>query len=230
MTITGNNVLAEYKFRDDGYADIKWIYHRRTKIGHVCKTSEGDYYGKIGDTFVERQNTEREAYRAVLAMYLGMSIQDVSRYAMSGKGQFQIQTEAIIDFLKKNSIENNGRLTFTNDDLAAILGGENYKRALGNLISRLDFACYVVGLPPLGCAAAQPFPNAWMDRKRRRWDFPRDAMCRGAKAHRWTDADFEKIRDQTRGIQSGKARGVWDDEMAKHEAKIRDWAFGPACA
>jgi len=230
MTIRGNNVLAGYALRDDGYADIRWIYHRRSKIGHVSKTSEGDYYGKIGDTFVERKSTADEAYHAVLALYLGMSIQDISRYAMSGKGQFQIQTEAIIDFLKKNGIENNGKLTFTNDDLAAILGGENYKRALGNLISRLDFACYVVGLPPLGCAAAEPFPNAWMDPKGRTWSFSRDAMCRGAKAHRWTDADFEKLRHETRGIQSGKARIVWDDEMAKHEAKIRDWAFGPASA
>ena len=191
---------------------------------------EGDYHGQIGDTFVVRKNKEDEAYRAVLAMYLGISIQDVSRYAISGKGQFQIQTEAIIDFLKKSSIENNGKLTFTNDDLAAILGGEDYKRPLGNLISRLDFACYVVGLPPLGCAAAKPFPIAWMDPKGRTWSFPRDAMCRSAKAHRWTDADFEKLRDETRGIQSGKGRAVWDDEMAKHEAKIRDWAFGPASA
>lgn len=230
MTITGNNVIDGYKLRDVGYADIKWICHLRTKIGYVRKKSEGDYHGQIGDTFVVRKNTEDEAYRAVLAMYLGMSIQDISRHAISGKGQFQIQTEAIIDFLKKTSIENNGRLTFTNDDLAAILGGENYKRALGNLISRLDFACYVVGLPPLGCAAAEPFPDAWMDPEGRTWSFPRDAMCRRARAHRWTDADFEKLRDETRGIQSGRARAVWDDEMAKHEAKIRDWAFGPASA
>jgi hypothetical protein len=227
MTITGSNVLDGYKLKDVGYADIKWIYHRQSKIGHVGKKSEGDYQGKIGD-FVVRETTEEGAYRAVLAIYLGMSIQDISRYAMSGKGQFQIQTEAIIDFLKRNSVENDGRLTFTNDDLAAILGGEDYKRALGNLISRLDFACYAVGLPPLGCAAAEPFPNAWMDRKGRTWSYPRDAMCRGAKAHRWTDADFEKLRNETCGIQSGRARAVWDDEMGKHEAKIRDWAFGPA--
>ena len=113
MTITGNNVLDEYKLRDVGYAEIKWIYHLRTKIGYVRKTPEGDCHGQIGDTFVVRKNKEDEAYRAVLAMYLGISIQDVSRYAMSGKGQFQIQTEAIIDFLKKSSIENNGKLTFT---------------------------------------------------------------------------------------------------------------------
>jgi hypothetical protein len=67
-----------------------------------------------------------------------------------------------------------------------------------------------------------------MDREGRTWNFPRDAMCRGAKAHRWTDADFEKVRDETRRIQCGKARAVWDDEMAKQDAKIRDWAFGPA--
>jgi hypothetical protein len=98
---------------------------------------------------------------------------------------------------------------------SAILGGENYKRPLGNLISRLDFACYAAGLPPLGCAAAEPFPDAWMDPQGRTWRFPRDAMCRGAKGHRWTDADFEKLRDETRSIRSGRARDVWDDEQAR---------------
>ena len=93
MTITGNNVLDEYKLRDVGYADIKWIYHRRKQIERVCKKSKGDYYGKIGDTFVERKNTEDEAYRAVLAMYLGISIQDIRRYAVSGKGKFQPEKE-----------------------------------------------------------------------------------------------------------------------------------------
>ena len=66
--------------------------------------------------------------------------------------------------------------------------------------------------------------------KKLAWSFPRDAMCRGAKAHRWTDADLEKLREVTRGIQVGKAAMIWDDERAKHEAKIKEWAFGPASA
>lgn len=230
MGNTPNNVPDEYKLRGDGSDTVKWIYHRRTKIGYVGKDWKGRYYGRIPRELVERKNTEDEAYSAVLALYLDVSLQDIGRYSTTGKGKYQIHTEAIIDFLKKNSMENNGSLAFSNDDLAAILGGKNYKRPLGNLISRLDFACYQAGLPPLGCAAAAPFPKAWMDPEGRAWSFPRDAMCRGAKAHRWLEADFEKIRDKTRGIKCGRASTVWHAELAKEEAQIKDWAFGLASA
>jgi hypothetical protein len=226
--IADKAAIDAYKLQDDGYADIRWIYHRRKKIGHVAKTAADEYFAKIGNLTVEHQASWDEAFNAVLASYLGISIQEIARHAISGKGEFQIQTEAIIDFLKTNTKNNSGKLHFTNDNLAALVGGINYKRVLGNLISRLDFACYLAQLPPLGCAAVAPFPKAWMDREGRDWRFPRDAMCIAAQSRRWSEEDFEKVRGETRALNSGRARNLWDDELATHEGKIKDWAFGAA--
>jgi hypothetical protein len=55
---------------------------------------------------------------------------------------------------------NGGKLSFTNTELAIAIGKERPDRPLGNLISRLDFACYVAGLPSLGCAAPELFSCA----------------------------------------------------------------------
>jgi hypothetical protein len=44
------------------------------------------------------------------------------------------------------------------------------------------------------------------------------------KAHRWTEADFEKIGRESRALKVG-ARKAWDDEFASNAARIKKWAY-----
>jgi hypothetical protein len=81
---------------------------------------------------------------------------------------------------------------YTNADAAAVLGMEDmnqFGRVLGNIqSSRIDFACYVCGLPPLGLAADAPFDMAW-NQQNRSWAFPVEVMQAAAQSRRWSDAD-----------------------------------------
>jgi hypothetical protein len=76
----------------------------------------------------------------------------------------QVRTERLLDWLRSRAEANGGRLPpHTNAEAAAMLGiGDMHKfgRAFGNIQSRLDFACYLAGLPPLGLAAEEPFARA----------------------------------------------------------------------
>jgi hypothetical protein len=135
----------------------------------------------------------------------------------------QVQTEIILDFLKSNSAANNGKLSFANADIAAALGKERPDQPLGNLISRLDFACYKVGLPPLSCAAVATFKDAWQDDGSRAWAFPVETMRRRAQTHRWSEADLDRILQETQRLSGGAAHLIWKDELAKHESRIKEW-------
>ncbi|MGB9150014.1 MAG: EVE domain-containing protein [Burkholderiales bacterium] len=140
----------------------------------------------------------------------------------------QIQTEKILQWLTKISVLNDGALPiFTYKDAAAVLGESNMRtfgRALGNIQSRIDFACYVVGLPPLGLAANAPFENAWQQEDRN-WAFPIEIMENAAKSRIWTNEDFEAVLDETRKLPL-KAHYSWKIEMNTKEIKVKEWAFG----
>jgi predicted HNH restriction endonuclease len=140
----------------------------------------------------------------------------------------QRRTEHLWSWLQERSEVNGGRLPpHTNAEAAAVLGMEDmhqFGRVFGNIQSRIDFACYLAGLPPLGLVADEPFAMAW-NQQDRTWAFPIETMQTAARARVWTEQDFEAIREQTEGLP-GQAYLSWKQELSAHEATVRDWSFG----
>ena len=217
-----------YKMRDDGYATMKKIFYGKTQVGHVFKNSDGSYRGKIHNIEVHSA-TEAGAFQEVVAAHTGQDIADIRRNSAGFLRMKKVQahTEIILEFLKGNATANGGQLIFTNTDVAVALGRKRPDQALGNLISRLDFACYLTGLPSLGCAAEATFKEAWQGQDIIDWHYPVETMCRRAKSHRWSDSDFERILHETQRMTSGMAHLVWKEELAKHEVRIKEWCLTP---
>jgi hypothetical protein len=99
-----------------------------------------------------------------------------------------------------------------------------FGRAFGNIQSRLDFACYLAGLPPIGLAAEEPFARAWNQRDRS-WAFPNQSMQAATRAHVWTTRDFERVLSESENLP-GQAHQSWDNELSTNEANVRTWAYG----
>jgi predicted HNH restriction endonuclease len=115
---------------------------------------------------------------------------------------------------------------FTNADVAAILDMHDLSRsgrAFGNIQSRIDYACYLLGFPPLGLAATIPFDMAWAQGDRN-WAFPLADMQLAAKSRRWLNEDFDAILAESRDLP-GQAYMSWKQELSTNESKVRDWAF-----
>jgi predicted HNH restriction endonuclease/predicted RNA-binding protein with PUA-like domain len=140
----------------------------------------------------------------------------------------QVRTERLVNWLRSQAESNGGHLPpHTNAEAAAMLGlGDMHKfgRAFGNIQSRLDFACYVTGLPPLGLAAEEPFARAWNQRDRN-WAFPIQSMQAATRAHIWTARDFERVLSESESLP-GQAHLSWEKELSTNEAKVRAWAYG----
>lgn len=144
-----------------------------------------------------------------------------------GESLTQSRTEAFLDWLRQRAAGNDGRLgDFSNSDAATALGMDDmtqYGRVFGNIVSRADFACYRLGLPPLGLAANSAFDNAW-GQNERTWAFPQPAMERAARSFVWQAAHFERLIHETRGLP-GQAHISWTREITEHELRVREWAM-----
>lgn len=140
----------------------------------------------------------------------------------------QQRTERLLDWLARRATDNHGRLgSYTNADTGAVLGFEDlsrYGRVLGNITSRVDFACYQEGVPPLGLCAIEPFANAW-SQEGREWAFPVQSMQAAAQAFDWQPAVIDGIRRQAT-LLPGIAAIPWRKEMAERESRVRQWAEG----
>jgi len=140
----------------------------------------------------------------------------------------QIRTEKLLDWFAKRALDRNGDLSgYTNADVGAVLGFAElsiHGRVLGNITSRLDFACYRCGFPPLGLVADTPFANAWSPEDRT-WTFPVSSMAAAAKARRWMSGDFKELLARTYELP-GTASIPWKQQLRENEASIKDWAFG----
>lgn len=140
----------------------------------------------------------------------------------------QTRTETLLRWLRENSDANGGRLPqFTNADVAAVLGMTDmhkYGRVLGNIQSRIDFACYAVRLPPLGLSADAPFDNAWQQ-DGRDWEFPIETMQAAARSRVWTGKDFDLVLSETERLP-GQAHISWKKELTTNESNVSAWAFG----
>ena len=140
----------------------------------------------------------------------------------------QTRTESLLRWLRERSESNGGNLrSFTNADAATVLGMTNmhqFGRVFGNIQSRIDFACYVGGLPPLGLTADAPFDRAWAQQDRD-WAFPIETMQAAARSHIWSVKDFDLVLRETERLP-GQAHISWKKELARNETKVRAWAFG----
>lgn len=140
----------------------------------------------------------------------------------------QIRTEELLKWLDTRAAENGGHISpFANADAAATLGMTDmarHGRVYGNIQSRLDFACYRLGLPPLGLTAAAPFAEAWQQEDRS-WPFPVQAMQRAAQSFRWRPRDFERLLVETQSLP-GQAHLLWKAELTGHQVAVRSWAEG----
>jgi predicted HNH restriction endonuclease len=134
---------------------------------------------------------------------------------------------ALMDWYEQTAAECRGTLAgHTNSTLAGVLGLDDmraYGRVMGNIQSRIDFACYEQRVPPLGLTAETPFAEAW-DQGDRRWAFPVLAMQRAAKTRRWTGEDFDAIRGRLERLP-GQAYISWTQAIGTNEEDLRTWAF-----
>jgi hypothetical protein len=137
----------------------------------------------------------------------------------------QSRTETLLRWLQKQSAGNGGYFPhYSNANAAAALDMGDlriYGRAYGNIVSRMDFACYKVGLPPLGLTAEAPFAEAWQQQDRT-WAYPVPSMQAAAQAHKWTEKDFTRVLAATETLP-GQAYLIW---QAENHDVIRAWAFG----
>jgi hypothetical protein len=218
---------SRYRLKDDGYPTFKWIYQGSERRGRVISNADGSFTGRIGTVEAEGQS-EHDALNQVVAAVEGIDVSELNHELVNIK-PVQERTQAILTWLTNHAEANGGRLAFNNTDLARAAGWPRPNQALGNLVSRLDLCCARAGLPALGCAADHTFKDAWSrpgeNRVHYDWDFPVELMQRRAKSHRWTRADFERINRESRALLTGSAWMGWDEYMAKHEAKIKEWAM-----
>lgn len=95
----------------------------------------------------------------------------------------------------------------------------NAGMAVGNVQSRVDFACFRLGLPPLGLTAKEPF-KAWEYDGKAPWAYPVLSMTKAALERHWTSEDFEDLLAMSRTLP--EVRKPWvSDELA---AQRRQWA------
>lgn len=152
---------------------------------------------------------------------------DTTKPPARGASPIQEQTEKLLAWLKARRTSDRRIPPFTNAEASTGLGWEDlqvFGRAYGNLQSRLDFACYRVGLPPLGLTAVRPFDRAW-SQEDREWAYPVPSMRQAAQARAWSDHDFQIIGTEARALP-GQAHVVWRQELAVAEDQVRAWAEG----
>jgi hypothetical protein len=212
-----------YKLRDDGYANFKKIINGRKWVGRVSKTASG-FVAIIGKHEAEAIS-EMAALQEVVAKAQGQQFETNphSRAQSQRTSTVQTDTERVIGWLRELSKISDGHPNFTNADIARTIGKKRPGPELHNLMSRLDFACYVAGLPSIGCIAEKPFADAWQQQGLS-WKWPVKKMRAAAKAHSWSSGDFDLLLHETQRLSYGIGRVAWNDELAKHDTKIKAWA------
>src|SRR5580698_11449011 len=188
-----------YKLRDDGYPTFKKIINGRKWVGRVSQTASG-FLAKIGDYEAEAL-TEIAALREVVAKVSQKPVEanPGSREKSQWTWTVQADTERVIEWLRELSQISEGHPKFSNADVAHTLVKKRPGPELRNLMSRLDFACYVAGLPSLGCTAEKPFADAWQQQNRT-WKWPVRKMRAAARAHSSSSTDFDLLLHETQHL------------------------------
>ena len=208
-----------YEIRDSG-----------STIGHIWKHPEG-WRAKIG----AREAMAATPEDAATAVYAEVTGQDIADIPKNNPGFLEMKDTKryiyrVLDWLADNAQSNDGQLQFRRSDLNRVVtqvNPQDMHRVLGNMTSLIDLACFMADLPSIGCSASDgPYPNAWQPRPPRPFDFPIPHMIARAAAHRWTAADFERLRHEIQTFKFWRARKAWDDATAKlGYAKIQEWAY-----
>ena len=141
-------------------------------------------------------------------------------------GLTQARTEVFLNWLKVRRLASPGRIeTYANSDAATAMGIDErrrYGRVHGNIVSRLDVACFRLGLPPIGLTAVEPFPRAWKS-DQADWQFPVADMKRAASEREWSDEDFRNLLEMTRGLP-GSASSIYSNYSPDEQMAGRVWA------
>lgn len=147
------------------------------------------------------------------------------------KMETQTRTVELLTWLRDGRTDDDRLPAFTNGEAAAAIGVGDLKihgRAQGNVQSRLDYACFLCDLPPVGLAADQPFGEAW-SQQTRDWAFPVLEMSQYAKSRAWHDENFQRLLNEAAKLP-GQGHALWKDALAMKEAEVRDWAARMAAA
>lgn len=135
------------------------------------------------------------------------------------------RTAKLITWLKERTFQAGGRIPpFSNADAATAIGLgtlQKYGRVHGNIQSRIDFACYLCDLPPLGCAAVTPFDKAW-SQEGRAWAYPIPELQQAAQGRTWSPDEFDRVQSAVAKLP-GIAHLPWRDTLRSHEYRIRNW-------
>ncbi len=144
----------------------------------------------------------------------------------SSETKTQERTEALLNWLwQRRDPDSETIPPFENAEAAAAIGMNDlsrFGRVQGNVQSRLDFACYLCSVPPLGLTAEAPFEKAWQSGEPG-WDFPIAEMQEAARSWDWSREQFDLIRARTRELP-GSASVSWKKEMAENLGAVRQWA------
>lgn len=136
-------------------------------------------------------------------------------------------TNSLLDWFQLRASENGGVIpVFKRITLPAVLKlnpESKPHRVIGNVQSRIDYACFTSKLPPLGLVAEQPYERAWATNGRT-WRFPVAGMTHSARAHSWTSADFDSLR-KALTHQTGVGFKDWQATLKKDENSVKNWAF-----
>jgi len=139
----------------------------------------------------------------------------------------QERTRALLAWFRNRAETFDGVLShFTNADAAGAIGFGDLQRfgqVYGNLQSRIDYACFRCGLPPLGCASDATFSRAW-SKQDRTWSFPIPNMQAAARSHIWAEDDFVLIEKEAERVPS-MAHIVWKAALLEEEDAVRTWAM-----
>lgn len=133
----------------------------------------------------------------------------------------QQATEHFLTWLANRAAAGDGQIQpFTQFERCKAMGYKmNAGMAVGNVQSRVDFACFRLGLPPLGLTAEKPF-QAWEYDGKSLWAYPVASMTKAALERRWTPEDFDNLLAMSRTLP--EVRKPWvSDELAKQR---RQWA------
>lgn len=133
-------------------------------------------------------------------------------------------TSKFIVWVRDNALKNDGLIPQFSRDQAALamdIISPQSGKTRGRIQSRIDFACYRLGLPPLGLTYAEPYDGSWEDGNGLRYSEAR--MKTAARAKVWTKEEFDEVVNFLSTLRTGSYK-LWKDEARDEPEKIQAWA------
>ena len=108
------DTTGRYRLKDDGYDSFQWIVRGRDKIGRVMKNADGSFTGII-------RRVQAQGNSWADAEVEGIDLSELRDDLVEVK-PVRERTQAILAWLTNHAEANDGRLNFTNTDLAHAAG------------------------------------------------------------------------------------------------------------